>query len=164
MGTPSANPYAQLFLGFRSLAVKIFIFVVMAALLAWALGGTLWPRPQVRTVGESVTTSGGQFSLVVRTGEGHGAAFALAKVQENGHLEIAIPVEGQPLWHFALPPVASGNEFALAYRSGVNWRIYLHSQQKTIAVANQADAAEWLRSFAVGSSSGTSSSASAGPN
>lgn len=37
----------QLLLGFRSLLVKIAIFVVMAALLAWALGGTLWPRPVV---------------------------------------------------------------------------------------------------------------------
>jgi len=34
----------QLLLGFRSLLVKIAVFVVMAALLAWALGGTLWPR------------------------------------------------------------------------------------------------------------------------
>jgi len=164
MGTPSANPYAQLFLGFRSLAVKIFIFVVMAALLAWALGGTLWPRPQVRTVGETVTTSGGQYSLVVRTGEGHGAAFALAKVQENGRLEIAIPVEGQPLWHFALPPVASGNGLALAYRSGVHWRIYLHGEEKTFAVANQVDAAAWLQAFADGRTPAASSSASATPN
>jgi hypothetical protein len=37
----------QLLLGFRSLILKIAIFVVMAALLAWALGGTLWPRPVV---------------------------------------------------------------------------------------------------------------------
>ena len=35
----------QLALGFRSLLIKAAIFVVMAALLAWALGGTLWPRP-----------------------------------------------------------------------------------------------------------------------
>jgi hypothetical protein len=37
----------QLALGLRSLLVKIAIFVVMAALLAWALGGTLWPRTEV---------------------------------------------------------------------------------------------------------------------
>lgn len=35
----------QLALGFRSLLIKAAIFVVMAALLAWALGGTLLPRP-----------------------------------------------------------------------------------------------------------------------
>jgi hypothetical protein len=34
-------------LGLRSLLVKLAIFVAMAALLAWALGGTLWPRAEV---------------------------------------------------------------------------------------------------------------------
>ena len=34
----------QLALGFRSLLIRLAIFVVMAALLAWALGGTLLPR------------------------------------------------------------------------------------------------------------------------
>lgn len=36
----------QLALGLRSLAIRLAIFVVMAALLAWALGGTLLPRAQ----------------------------------------------------------------------------------------------------------------------
>lgn len=35
----------QFALGLRSLAIKAAIFVIMAALLAWALGGTLWPKP-----------------------------------------------------------------------------------------------------------------------
>ena len=34
----------QVALGFRSLLVRAAVFFVMAALLAWALGGTLWPR------------------------------------------------------------------------------------------------------------------------
>lgn len=37
----------QLLLGFRSLIIKAVIFMIMAALLAWALGGTLFPRPHV---------------------------------------------------------------------------------------------------------------------
>jgi hypothetical protein len=36
----------QFALGIRSLLVKSAIFVVMAALLAWALGGTLFPKAQ----------------------------------------------------------------------------------------------------------------------
>ena len=36
----------QFVLGLRSLAVKLAVFFVLAALLAWILGGTLWPRPQ----------------------------------------------------------------------------------------------------------------------
>ncbi len=34
----------QVALGFRSLLVRAAVFFIMAALLAWALGGTLWPR------------------------------------------------------------------------------------------------------------------------
>jgi hypothetical protein len=34
----------QLTLGIKNLTIKLAIFVVMAALLAWALGGTLWPK------------------------------------------------------------------------------------------------------------------------
>ena len=37
----------QVALGFRSLLVRAAIFFVMASLLAWALGGTLWPRAAV---------------------------------------------------------------------------------------------------------------------
>lgn len=40
----------QIVLGFRSLLVKLAIFIIMAALLAWALGGTLWPRPKTETL------------------------------------------------------------------------------------------------------------------
>jgi hypothetical protein len=36
----------QFTLGIRSLLIKATIFVIMAALLAWALGGTLWPRAE----------------------------------------------------------------------------------------------------------------------
>ena len=37
----------QVILGLRSLLVKCVVFFIMAALLAWALGGTLFPRPEV---------------------------------------------------------------------------------------------------------------------
>jgi len=36
----------QVALGFRSLLVRLAVFFVMAALLAWALGGTLFPRAE----------------------------------------------------------------------------------------------------------------------
>jgi hypothetical protein len=37
----------QLALGFRSLLIKVAVFFVMAGLLAWALGGTLFPKPTI---------------------------------------------------------------------------------------------------------------------
>jgi hypothetical protein len=42
----------QFALGLRSLLIKSAVFVVMAALLAWALGGTLWPRAQIARTAE----------------------------------------------------------------------------------------------------------------
>lgn len=40
----------QVALGFRSLFVRALVFFIMAVLLAWALGGTLWPTPVCRTL------------------------------------------------------------------------------------------------------------------
>ncbi|TVQ53538.1 MAG: hypothetical protein EA377_07750 [Phycisphaerales bacterium] len=57
----------QLLLGFRSLIIKAAIFVVMAALLAWALGGTLWPRPHV-VDGERISAAGYQYWWQMRVG------------------------------------------------------------------------------------------------
>ena len=164
MGTPSANPYAQLFLGFRSLAVKILIFVIMAALLAWALGGTLWPRPQIRAVGEATTTSEGRFVLVVKTGESEEASFALAKVDDDGHLEIVKPMKGLPMWAFALPPVKGENTCALAYQFDGTWRIYVRGSEEHISVKNEFEAVGWLARFSAESAEGSSAPASAGPN
>jgi hypothetical protein len=50
-------PMGQFALGLRSLLFKAAVFVVMAALLAWALGGTLWPRAHV--VEYDAVTAGG---------------------------------------------------------------------------------------------------------
>lgn len=69
----------QLALGFRSILVKAAIFFVMAGLLAWALGGTLFPNPTIVNLpgaGEAYwrVSSGGeihglQWSLVLRDQE-----------------------------------------------------------------------------------------------
>jgi hypothetical protein len=48
----------QFALGLRSLLIKGTIFVIMAALLAWALGGTLFPRPARAVVGGSTSFAG----------------------------------------------------------------------------------------------------------
>jgi hypothetical protein len=47
----------QLALGFRSLLIKLAVFFVMAVLLAWALGGTLWPRAEIVN-GDAVSYDG----------------------------------------------------------------------------------------------------------
>ncbi|MCH2141099.1 MAG: hypothetical protein MK100_08720 [Phycisphaerales bacterium] len=55
----------QVALGLRSLFIRIAVFVVMAALLAWALGGTLWPRPVSAIQRPVVDVSGSQWGWEV---------------------------------------------------------------------------------------------------
>ena len=40
-------PMGQVALGFKNLLIKAAVFVIMAALLAWILGGELLPRPEL---------------------------------------------------------------------------------------------------------------------
>ena len=51
----------QVALGFRSLFFRALIFFIMAALLAWALGGTLWPKPVCGSL-DSVEFGDGQWT------------------------------------------------------------------------------------------------------
>ncbi|MCA9286714.1 MAG: hypothetical protein KDA22_15935 [Phycisphaerales bacterium] len=60
----------QLALGLRSLLVKASVFFVMAALLAWALGGTLFPRPERVELG-SVAFAGKEWHLRLSVGGDH---------------------------------------------------------------------------------------------
>ncbi len=55
----------QVALGLRSLAIRITVFVVMAALLAWALGGTLWPRPASAVQRPVLEAGGSQWGWLV---------------------------------------------------------------------------------------------------
>ena len=55
----------QVALGVRSLLIRLAIFFVMALLLAWALGGTLWPRP-VSANAMSIVTSDSTWTWDVR--------------------------------------------------------------------------------------------------
>lgn len=117
----------QLFLGFRSLLLKSAVFVVMAALLAWALGGTLFPRP-TRVQLHAATYQGVQFEwrlsvLPARTVEvdspqelihwelmrrdGDGQAHS---IEDLKWFEVAGPVIAEGLLHFAGRPVEAGHE------------------------------------------------------
>lgn len=83
---------SQVLLGVRNLSLKIAVFVAIAALLAWFLGGSLLPRP-TRLAGASVE--------VGRAGEGLGAVRLV---------HVLHPVESLPsereTWH--IETTASG--------------------------------------------------------
>jgi len=58
----------QVALGLRSLLVRLAIFVAMAALLAWALGGTLFPRAELTRIGESVQAAERSWQWEIKVG------------------------------------------------------------------------------------------------
>ncbi len=119
----------QVYLGFRSLLLKFAVFVVMAALLAWAIGGTLWPRTAVGIVGASVRVGGHSIALVDRLrSDGSRSSFALALLDEAGLVTTFWPPrsgEADRTWNDAMSPVVDpeGNRGAAAYRVGDRWSV-----------------------------------------
>ena len=119
--SPSANPMGQVYLGFRSLLVKFAVFVVMAALLAWAIGGTLWPRTAVGIVGAPIVIDGSRIALISQI-SGEYSVFGLGVLDPDGSvvdrwpkIELVLPI-----WRDALTPVSNseGTAGAVAYRIG----------------------------------------------
>ncbi|MEC7353398.1 MAG: hypothetical protein VYD99_09760, partial [Planctomycetota bacterium] len=81
---------AQVMLGLRSLLVKVAVFFVMAALLAWALGGTLFPRPEVVDY-SPVTFQGSQWWLRMLAGGDEPGAVRWMLMERNGGKTFAQP-------------------------------------------------------------------------
>ncbi|NNM24439.1 MAG: hypothetical protein HKO59_00390 [Phycisphaerales bacterium] len=99
----------QVALGFRSLLIKGVVFFIMAALLAWALGGTLWPRAEIVDL-DPVTFQGepwfwrlsvggrepGRLSYTIH----HGAADDASPLDEQRWVEVAGPrLAGEHLYY-----------------------------------------------------------------
>lgn len=126
--TPNASPMGQVYLGFRSLLLRIAVFVVMAALLAWALGGTLWPRTVVRVIGTPVVVDGSMIGLVDQIGAER-STFGLATLDPRGDVLEAwpSPESDGPTWHDALTPVATPGGVAggAAARIGDQWTVWI---------------------------------------
>ena len=126
--TPNASPMGQVILGFRSLLVKIAVFVVMASMLAWILGGTLWPKTAVRIVGEPVEIDGVRWALVDQIGGPlDRATFGFARLDDRGRpIDLWPRAEDMtPAWGDAIAPVASpdGSTGAVAYAVVGEWKV-----------------------------------------
>jgi hypothetical protein len=163
----------QVYLGFRSLLVKLAVFVVMAALLAWAIGGTLWPRTAVGVVGTAVMVDGHSIALVDRLrSDGSRAHFALALLEQDGKVVEFWPPEQpeQEAWSDALSPVANpdATRGAAAFGRDDRWSIVEFGTSSTgghplqdgnpviRAVGGRLEAARVLDAFARGDSAQSS--------
>jgi hypothetical protein len=79
----------QLALGFRSLLIKSSIFFVMAGLLAWALGGTLFPQPTI----VNLPGAGDTYWRVSSGGKIHGLQWSLMQGDQeikSGHWQSVV--------------------------------------------------------------------------
>lgn len=106
----------QIALGVRSLLVKTAIFVAMAALLAWALGGTLFPRAETAD-GPAVTWQGATWRLRMAIGGDHRGQARWSLLRQEGEKKPepwTLPGFGD--WSDAAGPVATPERLYVAFR------------------------------------------------
>lgn len=85
--------------------VRAAVFIVMAALLAWALGGTLWPRPMSAIQRPVIESGGWQWGWQVTVDKASNeVSYSLARrmsgpwevVPGGGPFPSAAPLEARP--------------------------------------------------------------------
>ncbi|MBL9119245.1 MAG: hypothetical protein JNL80_04940 [Phycisphaerae bacterium] len=106
----------QLALGVRSLLIRIAVFVVMAALLAWILGGTLFPRAETAD-GPAVTWRGATWRLRLAVGGDAPGLVRWLLIRQAGESKPEPwPLAGFDRWVEASGPVAAGEHLYVAFR------------------------------------------------
>lgn len=111
----------QVALGLRSLLIKLTIFVVMAALLAWALGGSLFPRARTWET-DGVSFAGAEWSWRLVLPRGGEVRWELIRRSGDERVEI---VDAGP-WLEVAGPIATGEGLLYGGRSAVgprDWRL-----------------------------------------
>ncbi|MFO0828917.1 MAG: hypothetical protein U0572_12320 [Phycisphaerales bacterium] len=106
----------QFALGIRSLLIKIAIFVAMAALLAWSLGGTLFPRAET-VDGPAVAWHGATWRLRLAVGGDHRGQARWQLVRRTGDDRPEVwTLAGFEQWSEAAGPVATDSTLYVAFR------------------------------------------------
>ena len=123
---------AQVMLGLRSLLVKVAVFFVMAALLAWALGGTLFPRPEVVDYSR-ITFQGTEWWLRMLAGGDEPGAVRWFLMERNGGKTFCQPTlhegENPSGWLDATTPVVADDTLYVGFRTArQGWQIAVFEQ------------------------------------
>jgi len=111
----------QLALGLRSLVIRFGVFVVLAALLAWALGGTLFPRPSVVKF-DAIDFADGRWYWQLAVG-GRQADQVNWRMMVDDETGEARAVHEQS-WSQVAGPVRTDDQLYFAGRSDNIWRLY----------------------------------------
>ena len=130
----------QVALGFQNLLIKLAVFVVLAALLAWALGGTLFPRPEVATY-DAVSFGGGQWFWKLSVGGKNDGEVRWDLMIDTGD------GKPQPLdnrhWAEVAGPIVAGEHLFFAGRASMNpaepWRIERVESSRKITAFSMPD-------------------------
>jgi len=100
----------QLALGFRSLLFKVAVFVTMAALLAWILGGTLFPHPVTAIQAPTLTAGGTTWAWQVSIEPlRHEVTWHLMRQTEDGWAPVPAAGPFDTVMPLVLPTVAAGD-------------------------------------------------------
>ena len=123
---------AQVMLGLRSLLVKVAVFFVMAALLAWALGGTLFPRPEIVDYSR-ITFQGTEWWLRMLAGGDEPGAVRWFLMERNGGKTFRQPAlhpdEDGPGWRDATTPVIADDTLYVGFLTAEHgWQIAVFEQ------------------------------------
>lgn len=115
----------QVALGFRSLLIKLAAFFVMAVLLAWALGGTLWPRAETADF-DSVSLGSHEWFWRLAVGGREPGAVQWRLMHRTVGAEEALPIDDRT-WVEVAGPVTTADAVFFAGRSSFNpeehWRL-----------------------------------------
>lgn len=114
------SSYTQLILGLRSLAFKIAVFVVLAGIFAWFLGGSIFPGSQVVNC-PSFSWNNAQWHLQI-TGNGNRPApirWRLYCQNADGN-EIVQTLGIEGIWRQVRGPVLQSDRVTLAVASEAN--------------------------------------------
>jgi hypothetical protein len=115
----------QVALGFRSLFIRLAIFVVMAALLAWTLGGTLFPRAEIAD-GPAVRWNDATWRLRLSLGGERRGLLRWSLLRQEGERDAEEwPLAGFERWVEASGPVALDDRLYIAFRdhSASSWTL-----------------------------------------
>jgi hypothetical protein len=130
----------QVALGFQNLLIKLAVFVVLAALLAWALGGTLFPRPEIATF-DSVSFSGGRWFWRLSVGGRNDGEVRWDLMIDTGD-EKPQPLDGRH-WAEVAGPIVAGDRLYFAARASMNaaepWRIECVDEGRKITAFSMPD-------------------------
>jgi hypothetical protein len=129
-------PVSQVLLGFRNLAVRIAVFVALAAALVWFLGGSLLPKPTRILHGDAEVGRAGEGLGRVRLVQVIHPVESLPSERQTWHVETNAngswsPCEQQPVWTAVsdLRVVRDGSGFGVAWfaaraAGSDDWTVY----------------------------------------